>query len=129
MQHISETQLNQYQRVLLHSLEKLRHSMTEILMHSNHSSHNITAQRLEKLCVDDLLELASKIEIPAITHKISEMKSIDAALNNMQIGMYGLCADCEEQIETARLDLDPTTQRCLACQKIYEKQKYNNYKL
>lgn len=126
---MQEIQLNQYQRVLLTSLENLRRSMTEILMHSNHSSHNITAQRLEKLSVDDLLELASKIEIPSITHKISEMKSIDAALNNIQIGMYGLCADCEEEIETARLDVDPTTQRCLTCQNRYKKQKYNNYKL
>jgi len=129
MQHISETQLNQYQQALLHSLDKLRHSMAEILIHSSNAGHNLTAQQLQTLSVDDLLELALKVENPSITHQISEMKNIDAALNNMQIGMYGLCADCEEEIETARLNLDPTTQRCLACQKIYEKQKYNNYKL
>ena len=83
----------------------------------------------QKLSVDDLLELAVKMETPSITHKISALKSIDAALNNIQIGLYGLCADCEEQIELERLNNAPTNQRCLACQNIYEKQKHNEYKL
>ncbi|MFT6985416.1 MAG: DnaK suppressor protein [Psychromonas sp.] len=129
MQHISETQLNQYQLLLLNSLETLRHSMTDILMRSNHTCHNLSAQQLQKISTDDLIELALKIEIPSITHKISTMKSIDAALNNIQIDMYGLCSDCEEPIEITRLNIDPTTQRCLACENRYKKQKHNEYKL
>jgi len=129
MQHISETQLSQYQQLLLNSLEKLRHSMNDILIRSNHTGQNIAAEQLDKLSVDDFLEQARGIENVSITHKISAIKSIDAALNNMQIGMYGLCADCEEAIEIQRLNIDPATQRCSACQNRYEKQKYNDYKL
>lgn len=129
MQHISETQLSQYQQLLLNSLEKLRHSMSDILVRSNHAGQNIATEQLEQLSADDFLELAGKIDNVSITHKISAIKSIDAALNNMQIGMYGLCADCEEAIEIQRLNIDPATQRCLTCQSRYEKQKYNGYKL
>ncbi|MCG6200594.1 TraR/DksA family transcriptional regulator [Psychromonas antarctica] len=129
MQHISEAQLNQYQQSLLNSFDKLRHEMTDILMRSNHTSHNLAANKLEKLASDDLLDMAIKIEIPSISHKISAMRSIDAALNNIAIGLYGLCADCEDEIDIQRLNNEPTTQRCLTCEKLYQKQKYNDYKL
>ncbi len=129
MQHISETQVDQFQAVLLSSLEELRLGMTDILMRSSHTSHNLAAKQLQKISADDLLELALKIEMPSISHKISAMRNIDAALNNIQIGMYGLCADCEEEIDTKRLNSDATTQRCLNCENRYQKQKYNNYKL
>ena len=129
MPHISETQLKQFQTVLLDSLEKLRQDMADILMRSTHTGHNSAAKQLQKISSDELPDLAIKFEIPCISHKIIAMKSIDAALNNMQIGMYGLCADCEEEIAIEQLNIDATSQRCLDCDNKYQKQKYNNYKL
>jgi RNA polymerase-binding transcription factor DksA len=47
----------------------------------------------------------------------------------MQIGIYGLCADCEKELTFEQLQHDPSRQRCLVCENKYQKQRYNNYKL
>lgn len=129
MQYISETEIKEFRVQLLDSLEKTRQSISDILLRSNHTSHHLAAKQLQKVSADDLLELALKIDLPSISHKISTVKSIDAALNNMQIGMYGFCSDCEEPLTSERLHLDPTIQRCQQCESKYQKQKYNNFKL
>ncbi len=129
MQHISETQLKSFQVQLSESLEKLRLGMTEILMRSSHASHKLAAKQLQKFASDELLELALKINIPSIAHKIEKMESIDAALHNIEMDMYGLCSDCENEIRIERLKIDPTIQRCLSCQEKYDKQRNNSFKL
>ncbi len=40
---------------------------------------------------------------------------IKAALQRMEDGEYGFCQDCGEDIEKARLDLDPTVPNCVSC--------------
>ena len=129
MQEIDEFQLNIYQQKLISSLGKLRLDITEILVRSNHSSHLLVAKLIEKMSNDELVELSNKINIPSISHKISEIGEIDAALNNIQIGLYGLCSDCEEAISAEQLNAQPTTQRCIKCDVKYKKQKYNHLKL
>ena len=129
MQYISETQIKEFQTQLLNLLEKTRQSMSDILLRSNHISHNLAAKKLQKISTDDLLELALKIDLPSISHKVSKIKSIDAALNNVHIGMYGFCSDCEEPLTSNRLHEDPTIQRCSRCESKYKKQKNNNFKL
>jgi len=46
----------------------------------------------------------------------AELAAIDAALQRIASGQYGLCADCGVDIPTARLHANPTALRCVACQ-------------
>lgn len=50
----------------------------------------------------------------------SELLDIDAALQRIQDGSYGLCVDCGVSIPTARLHANPTALRCVACQEQLE---------
>lgn len=47
--------------------------------------------------------------------RIQERQRIHAALGRMDSGTYGTCIRCGEDIEAARLELDPTTPLCLPC--------------
>jgi DnaK suppressor protein len=40
---------------------------------------------------------------------------ITAALKRIDDGDYGLCRDCEEPINTKRLEFDPTAIHCIEC--------------
>jgi DnaK suppressor protein len=51
----------------------------------------------------------------AIRLSFQRIENILATLSQIELNMYGLCADCEQQIETDRLTRDPTTQRCNKC--------------
>jgi len=49
-------------------------------------------------------------EAPNLTHLLEE---VDAALERMDDGTYGLCDLCHEPVETDRLIADPLTRLCI----------------
>jgi DnaK suppressor protein len=50
-------------------------------------------------------------------------KAIDlnAALDRIQSGVYGVCIDCDEPINFERISAYPTAKRCIRCQQLREK--------
>jgi len=46
----------------------------------------------------------------------AELNAIDAALQRIARGDYGLCTSCGCAIPTARLHANPTALRCITCQ-------------
>jgi RNA polymerase-binding transcription factor DksA len=48
-------------------------------------------------------------------HDRSEVAAIDAALQRIRDGRYGVCDGCGEAIPTARLQVVPTATLCRAC--------------
>lgn len=54
---------------------------------------------------------------------------LDAAKCQLELGLFGLCADCEEEIESWLLQEDVTTQRCACCQARYLNQHRQELKL
>lgn len=42
------------------------------------------------------------------------------ALARMQSGLYGICTDCEEEIDTKRLEAVPAALLCIECQREFE---------
>ena len=50
-----------------------------------------------------------------------KLTQIEEALDKLEEGTFGVCEDCEDEIETKRLDVSPHTQKCIACQEKAEK--------
>ncbi len=48
-----------------------------------------------------------------------QLAQLDAAICQLDIGLYGLCSDCETEIETERLNNNPLEQRCAHCEANY----------
>ena len=44
-----------------------------------------------------------------------ELRAIEAALKRIEDGEFGYCHDCGDDLDPARLDLDPTVPRCVSC--------------
>ncbi|HSN33948.1 MAG TPA: TraR/DksA C4-type zinc finger protein [Ideonella sp.] len=51
-----------------------------------------------------------------IERDLAELREIAAARERLASGRYGLCVDCGETIEAARLLAHPSAIRCLSCQ-------------
>lgn len=49
-----------------------------------------------------------------------EIQEIDAALERMAEGLYGMCEACGEPIPSARLEAIPYTQLCVPCKRSEE---------
>ena len=50
-----------------------------------------------------------------------ELTRIGAALERIEAGEYGYCANCGEDLPVARLEIDPTAVVCVACAEAREK--------
>jgi len=50
----------------------------------------------------------------------AELAEIEAALERMRAGTYGLCADCFAALPWARLDARPEASRCFDCEAVGE---------
>jgi RNA polymerase-binding transcription factor DksA len=73
----------------------------------------------------DLLELAQEREEElvwfAVLSRSQEIRNqVDAAARRLATGHYGVCADCEAPIPSARLRVLPFALRCLPCQEHFE---------
>lgn len=51
-----------------------------------------------------------------------ELREIDDALERIDRGAYGICLDCGQPIDPARLRALPAATHCLACEKRHEAQ-------
>ncbi|OYV01160.1 MAG: molecular chaperone DnaK [Burkholderiales bacterium PBB5] len=49
------------------------------------------------------------------------LADVEAALQRLAQGSYGLCGDCGDPIAAARLALAPTARRCVACESQHER--------
>jgi DnaK suppressor protein len=55
-------------------------------------------------------------QIGALVRQAREhLAEVDAALERMEIGTYGVCEGCGEPIPPARLEARPAARRCVTC--------------
>ena len=56
-----------------------------------------------------------------VQRRIDAIRAIDAALERIEAGRYGVCIDCGGDIDYERLAVFPTAARDIVCQTRYEK--------
>ncbi len=50
-----------------------------------------------------------------------KLQQIKAALQRIEAGDFGICSRCAEDIDSRRLDFDPTAPLCITCAQALEK--------
>ena len=59
---------------------------------------------------------AERGEVDALAGSLSEnLAEIEAALEKLEAGTYGLCEDCGQAIAPARLEAMPSARLCITC--------------
>jgi DnaK suppressor protein len=58
---------------------------------------------------------AQAMSVEVQRRREQQLKLIDAALHRIEEGVFGLCAECGEEINPRRLEIDPTTRLCIDC--------------
>lgn len=65
-------------------------------------------------------ELAMDIEGRLMNLKSDRLQQINAALQRMDQGTYGICTRCGKEIAPQRLEAEPTALTCIDCQSAAE---------
>ena len=72
--------------------------------------------RVGRLSRMDALQ-AQAMSIESGRRRNIKIQRIDAALKRIEKGEFGLCLQCEEEINPKRLEVDPTAPLCIDCAK------------
>ncbi|MBO1518699.1 transcriptional regulator, TraR/DksA family protein [Oceanisphaera pacifica] len=73
------------------------------------------ALTFEQIGADEWADHPALLAWPQLQSYIIKLKQVDAALCQQQLGLYGLCSDCEADISREQLYQDPCRQRCSHC--------------
>ncbi len=84
------------------------------------------SQSLGKDGVPDIGDMSSNSYNQEVLMNLSEtqrgrVRDIDAALERIRLGVYGLCARCEEEISPRRMEVRPFSRYCIDCKVEIEK--------
>jgi len=71
---------------------------------------------------ESLANALSDFNVARFDRHIKALRDIEAALQRIKNGEYGVCIDCGDDVGFDRLQAYPTAKRCIVCQEQREKQ-------
>ena len=60
--------------------------------------------------------------VGVMEEETKQLQEVEAALDRIERGIYGVCEDCEKRIPKARLDVVPYATLCVECKRAEERE-------
>lgn len=122
MSVLSQTQLDQLARKLREDYQALVREVRDELENSG-NQHRIDLLNREPGDSGDesLANALADFNLTILDRHIDGMRDIEAALQRIRNGEYGICIDCGDAVTFPRLMAYPTAKRCIVCQEQREK--------
>lgn len=122
MSVLSPTQLDQLARKLKEDYQALVREVRDELENSG-NQHRIDLLNREPGDSGDesLANALADFNLTLLDRHIDGMRDIEAALQRIRNGEYGICIDCGDAVTFPRLMAYPTAKRCIVCQEQREK--------
>ncbi|TXH76573.1 TraR/DksA C4-type zinc finger protein [Thiobacillus sp.] len=122
MSVLSQTQLDQLARKLREDYQALVREVRDELENSG-NQHRIDLLNREPGDSGDesLANALADFNLTILDRHIDGMRDIEAALQRIRNGEYGICTDCGDAVTFPRLMAYPTAKRCIVCQEQREK--------
>jgi RNA polymerase-binding protein DksA len=123
MPTLSPSQLDQLVKKLKEDYQALLREVREELENSG-NQHRIDLLNNEPGDSGDesLANALADFNLTILDRHTDGMRDIEAALQRVKSGEYGVCIDCGEDVTFPRLMAYPTAKRCIVCQEQREKQ-------
>lgn len=121
MSTLDPQQSQDFQRRLRARAEQLREEIRSTMERSNEESPGQAAEQVRDPGDESFSTLIVDVNLSEVSRDSDELKRIDGALTRLAEGSYGMCADCGQEIPLARLQAEPTAERCVRCQELFEK--------
>jgi DnaK suppressor protein len=119
-------QLGELRSMLAERHQALREQIHQELLSSDEEHYIDLAGQVHDLEEESVADLLIDLGLAVIDMHINEIRDVEAALRRIDIGAFGVCIDCDDDIEVARLRAFPTAKRCLPCQENYERNHAGN---
>ncbi|WP_292950328.1 MULTISPECIES: TraR/DksA family transcriptional regulator [unclassified Neptuniibacter] len=112
------SEVTSFKAELVSLLEQLRSEIVEEVERS-------ADLQQESMTVHDSSEEADAevnfmLKVESLSRHSEEIAECLAALERINQGGFGICTDCDEEVELSRLKACPTAARCIRCQSAHE---------
>ena len=109
-----------YRAPLQKLAEGRRDSVAALKGEAFHESDGVAVGNLSDVPVEDHAELGSdnyneETTIGLIENESVRLEEIDAALERIDAGTFGVCEECGEDIPSNRLQMIPFARQCIEC--------------
>ena len=104
----------------------LREEIRQELLDSDQEHYIDLAGQVHDLEEESVADLLIDIGLSIIDMHINDLRDVEAALRRIHVGAYGVCIDCDDEVDLERLQAFPTAKRCLMCQENYERNHAGN---
>jgi RNA polymerase-binding protein DksA len=118
---LTQQQTAEFRTRLRERATQLRSEIRSVLERSSEESHVRIAEQARDMEDDSFSNLIVDVNLAEVDRDAAELRRIDGALLRLNAGSYGSCVNCGQTIPLQRLDAEPTAQRCVNCQELYEK--------
>nr|WP_298716751.1 TraR/DksA family transcriptional regulator [uncultured Steroidobacter sp.] len=118
---IDQQQALAFKTRLRNRAEQLREEVQRTRAKSLEENPGDVAERARDAEDDSFATLVVDTNLTEIERDVEELRMIDAALQRISAGTYGKCVDCGQEIPLKRLEAEPTAERDVQCQELYEK--------
>lgn len=115
----------QLRDALLNELAQLQSALLIQLQESSSPDYAVLLQQLQRLTPSHWPEALRRWQTPELKKRVNRLELVQAALSQMDMGMYGLCSDCECRIERRLLLEDPARQRCAKCEHSFSEHQHS----
>ncbi|QSX38543.1 TraR/DksA C4-type zinc finger protein [Shewanella sedimentimangrovi] len=100
------------------SMPNIRHALSQLEASLREELGNQSLPQVAAIAttapLSDIINTLTDLHLSE-TPLFERLLRLDAAWCQLDLGLYGLCADCEEPIEADLLLADPSEQRCATC--------------
>ena len=110
---VTGAERRRHEKRLRARLETLMREITGELRESGEEGYTaLTGDEGDRASAD----LISDTRLFDLQRDVVELDAVRAALDRLRGGTFGLCINCGEAIDPARLQADPSVPRCIDCQ-------------
>jgi len=122
MSSLNRKQLDTLKDILRTRREALRQIVHNTLVDTGRSDSDFVelAGQVRDAGDESIADLLAGLSINQLERELAELSEVEAALERLRLGSYGVCADCGEAVALERLQAWPTAKRCFDCQVRYE---------
>lgn len=104
--------LSYFRQRLLEALDKVEQSLSE----SRHAGETVVLDQSSVGRLSRMDAMQQQAMASELTERLQMAKrKTQAALNRLEAGTYGLCCECDEDIDPSRLENDPAVVFCRNC--------------
>jgi RNA polymerase-binding transcription factor DksA len=123
---VTAKQLTELKATLEERGQQLREEIRQELLDSDEEHYIDLAGQVHDLEEESVADLLIDLGLSIIDLHINELRDVEAALRRIHVGAYGVCIECDDEMELPRLRAFPTAKRCLMCQENYERNHAGN---